>query len=229
VNRARQGTRALIVSLILLPGCAKPQEWTRNGAMGPALSQYATLPHYKALATDGLGGGRWVYRVANPWLAVTYVIRDCERRSKCRIKYLGNSSVEYFDDNQMFAAQFAYYDDDNASFDRLDKIEEVTAANRADGIASVAAMAVVPGQGRRYWALELGDTFKDAERAAVSACTNSKCVVIDYYMTGSCAMAVAGDTQIFWGGEPEQSVDEVMSECEVESKDCEIVKRVCPE
>jgi hypothetical protein len=223
---------ALFASLVLLVGCVSSRtEWTSPEARGAALAKYTALPHYKALAADAFGALGWQSGASDPWSAVTYVIYNCERqgRSKCRIKYLGNSSVEHFDDNQLIAAIFAYFDDDDASFDKLDKLEEVTAANRADGIASVAAMAVVSQQGRRYWALELGDTFKDAERAAVFACGNLKCHVVDYYMTGSCAMAVAGDTQIFWGGEPEQSIDEVMSECEIESKDCEIVKRVCPE
>jgi hypothetical protein len=223
--------KLLVLAIVAteLSACAQhrghqPVEWTPREAGGTA------LPHYKAYAANALGDGGWISGASDPWSAVTYALDNCERRprtkSPCRVEYLGNSTVEHLEGDGLIAAILEYYTDDDASFDTLEELQAVTVANRADGVASVAAIAVVPQEGRRYWALELGDTFKDAERAAVSACGHSKCVAVDYYLADSCVIVVAGDTQIFWGG-GKYTIDEVMSFCSTESNHCEIVKQVC--
>jgi hypothetical protein len=90
-----------------------------------------------------------------------------------------------------------------------------------------AALAVVPQQGRKYWALAIAESPSDARRQALANCGNSSCMVVEEFAVGECAIVVQGDTQVFWGKGPEDDKGEVLNYCNLQTRNCQIAKYEC--
>lgn len=90
-----------------------------------------------------------------------------------------------------------------------------------------AALAVVPQQGRKYWALAIAESPADARKQALVNCGNSSCKVVEEYAVGECAIVIQGDTQVFWGKGPEDEQGEVLDYCNLQTRNCQIAKYEC--
>jgi hypothetical protein len=52
-------------------------------------------------------------------------------------------------------------------------------------------------------------------------------MVVKEFGPGQCAVVVQGDTQVFWGAEPDETVGEILDYCQLQTRNCQMVRREC--
>jgi hypothetical protein len=104
---------------------------------------------------------------------------------------------------------------------------EISTAITAGPPIRNAALAVVPKQGRKYWALAIAETPSDARKSALASCGNPFCTVVEEFTSGECVVVIQGDTQVFWGKEPKVTTDEVLDYCNLQTRNCQIARHEC--
>jgi hypothetical protein len=94
---------------------------------------------------------------------------------------------------------------------------------------SYGALAVVPGQGRDFHGYGKGTTAEAAQQAAVRACSNERCKLVQTYVTGQCVHLILGRRQIFWNDRLFSSRERkyTLQECQRVDSGCRVLRSEC--